>query len=210
MTKSSVSRLARPRVLSSLTILAMLVVPASPAVAEQVDMAEMMARARQYTEPGPQHEELRKFLGRWTTEMRVTMTGAEMPPEKGTTEFSWLIEGRWLQGRGTGTMFGRPADSVVVLGYDNFKKSFRMMTVGSVDTAMLVSEGDLTPSGDALITYGTLDEYLTGEHDKMVRYVWRFLSADEMVLEIHDLPIGETGTKVLETRYRRVAEESGR
>ena len=49
-----------------------------------------------------------------------------------------------------------------------------------------------------------LDEYLTGEHDKMVKYAWRFLSPDEMVLEVHDLHIGEQDTMVLETRYRRV------
>jgi hypothetical protein len=63
---------------------------------------------------------------------------------------------------------------------------------------MRQSEGDMDPSGKVLITYGTLDEYLTGEHDKMVKYVWRFDSDDKIVLEIHDLPIGEKNTKVLE------------
>jgi hypothetical protein len=42
--------------------------------------------------------------------------------------------------------------------------------------------------------YGTLDEYLTGEHDKMVKSVWRFVSDDEMRLEVHDLAIGESNS----------------
>ena len=44
---------------------------------------------------------------------------------------------------------------------------------------------------------------MTGEHDKMVKSVWRFVSDDEMKLEVHDLPIGEDNTQVFEIRYRR-------
>jgi hypothetical protein len=51
--------------------------------------------------------------------------------------------------------------------------------------------------------YGTLDEYLSGEHDKMVKYVYRFVSADEIVFEVHDLPIGEVNTQVMEFRFTR-------
>ena len=51
--------------------------------------------------------------------------------------------------------------------------------------------------------YGTLDEYLTGEHDKMVKTIWRFISKDEMVMEVHDLHIGEKNTQVIEIRYTR-------
>ena len=174
--------------------------------APQVDMATMMARARQFTTPGEHHKELARFLGTWDTEMRITMPGAGMPPEKGTAKVTWLMDGYWLQSHGEGTLMGRPVQSFMILGYDNFKHSYRMMTVGTADTAMLVSEGDMDPGGKALLTYGTLDEYLTGEHDKMVKYVWRFLSEDEMVLEIHDLPIGENNTKVVEMRYRRAKE----
>jgi hypothetical protein len=96
-----------------------------------------------------------------------------------------------------------PYEAVSTLGYDNFKQSFVLSTVSSMDTAMHYAEGDLTQGGDALLVYGTLDEYLTGEHDKMVKTVFRFLSDDEMVMEVHDLPIGETNTKVVEFRFTR-------
>jgi hypothetical protein len=49
-----------------------------------------------------------------------------------------------------------------------------------MDTAMLHAEGDMVPDGKALILYGPLDEYLTGEIAKMVKYVWRFASPDKM------------------------------
>ena len=168
------------------------------------EMADMMAKMVELTKTGEKHAFLGKLIGTWDTEMRFTMPGMEgMPPEKGTSEVSWLIEGRWLQTQGTGSMMGRPMQNFSVMGYDTFKQSFRVMMVNSIDNAMLVSEGDLTQDEKVLITYGTLDEYLTGEHDKMVKYVWRFLSEDEHVLEVHDLPIGETNTKVFEIRAKR-------
>jgi hypothetical protein len=167
------------------------------------DMAAMMAKAKQFTQPGEHHKELERFVGRWNTETRITMVGHDAPAEKGTAEFSWLMPGRWLKGETTGTVMGMPFDGFSITGYDNFKQSYVTTMVGNFDTAMIRAEGDMDPSGKALLLYGTLDEYLTGEHDKMVKTVWRFPSADKLVQEVHDLPIGEENTKVFEVVYTR-------
>jgi hypothetical protein len=37
----------------------------------------------------------------------------------------------------------------------------------------------------------------------MVKYAWRFVSNDEMHLEVHDFPIGETNTMVVKIVYKR-------
>ena len=173
------------------------------ATQEQIDMAAMMKRAQAITSPTENHALLDRFLGSWTTETRFTLAGLPETPEKGTSTISWLIDERWIKMEGKGTLMGMPHHNFVVLGYDNFKHSYRMMSVGNTDTAMLTSEGDLDPGGKALILYGTLDEYLTGEHDKMVKYVWRFVSEDRMLLEVHDLPIGEKNTQVIEIAFNR-------
>lgn len=167
------------------------------------DLRRMMEKAKAFTQPGDKHKLLGRFLGKWNTESRMFSGGQATPPEKGVSEGTWLMDGRWLQLQGKASMLGMKYDAHSVLGYDNFKQSYVTTSVSSVDTAMLRAEGDLTPDGKALITYGTLDEYLTGEHDKMVRYVWRFVSDDQFVLEIHDLPIGESNTKVVEITYTR-------
>ena len=170
---------------------------------EQVDMATMMERAKQFTSPGPEHAWLARFLGEWETEARITMAGSETPGEKGTSRGRWLIEGRWLALEGEGSMMGMPFKTFCILGYDRFKMSYVTACVQSVDTALTTSEGDIDPKTGSLLTYGTLDEYLTGEHDKMVKYAWRFPDANTMRLEVHDLPIGETGTKVVEFSYKK-------
>jgi hypothetical protein len=170
---------------------------------ESAQMAEMMKKAAAFTQPGENHKVLEKFVGKWNTEMRFFNRGKAGPPEKGSAEFSWLMPGRWLQTRAKGSMGGQQAEFFYLMGYDNFKMSFVTTTISSLDTAMLHYEGDMTPDGKALISYGTLDEYLTGEHDKMVKTVWRFVDADTILLEVHDLPIGEVDTKVFEIKYTR-------
>jgi hypothetical protein len=175
----------------------------APATEPNAELAAMMARARRFVQPGEHHALLERFLGRWTTETRFFMGPQASPPEEGTAEGTWLMEGRWMQLRSSGQMMGMPMQGQSVLGYDNFKMSYVVSSVSTMDTAMHYAEGDLDQGGRTLLLYGTLDEYLTGEHDKMVKTIWRFPADDEMVMEIHDLPIGENGTKVVEVRYRR-------
>ena len=188
-------------------VCASLLVSAIAAPASQdpkpADMAAMMAKAKRFTQPGEHHQALARFLGKWDTETRFAMPGVTMPPEKGTADVSWLMDGRWLKSESKGTLMGQPTEGFMIMGYDNFKQSYVTTMVSTMDTAMLRSEGDMDPSGKSLLAYGTLDEYLTGEHDKMVKYVWRFVSDDKIVLEIHDLPIGERNTKVVEITYTR-------
>jgi Protein of unknown function (DUF1579) len=169
----------------------------------QQALQEMMAKAKKFTTPGPHHQKLERFLGTWSTTTRFVMGDEKSPPEQGSTTFRWLMPGRWMAAEGKGKLMGRPFDSFWLMGYDNFKQSYVLTSVQSQDTAMLRSEGDMTPDDKALITYGTLDEYLTGEHDKMVKYVFRFVDADHIVIEVHDLPIGETGTQVVEIAMTR-------
>jgi hypothetical protein len=169
----------------------------------QSEMAAAMAKAKRFTQPGEAHKVLDRFVGKWTTEVRMFGMGKPTPPEKGSAEFEWLMPGRWLKMESTGSMMGLPLQTFMLLGYDNFKQSYVSTNISSLDTAMTHAEGDMDPSGRALISYGTLDEYLTGEHDKMVKYVWRFQSPTQMVLEVHDLPIGETNAKVVEITFRK-------
>ena len=51
-----------------------------------------------------------------------------------------------------------------------------------------------------------MDEWLTGEHDKAVKYVFRIINDDKHVFEVHDLGIvdgDKENTKVIEITYTR-------
>ncbi len=175
--------------------------PQDPKAAQDA-MAKMMAKAKRFTQPGKHHKVLQRFIGKWNTETRIFM-GGKSSAEKGTAEHRWLMDGRWLQMNSTGKMMGRSVTSFWLMGYNNFKQSFVATGVSDWDTSMNHSEGDLDKTGKTMLLYGTIDEYLTGEHDKMVKTVFRFESKDKIIMELHDLPIGEHNTKVVEIVYTR-------
>jgi hypothetical protein len=176
----------------------------TPAQDAPADMAKMMQSAKRFTEPGERHKALERFVGKWDTEMRVFMGAQATPAEKGTASFAWRMEGRWLESEWQGSMMGMPISGALWLGYDNFKQSYVCTGISSADTAMNRVEGDMTQDGTSLVLYGTIDEYLTGEHDKLTKQAWRFLSPDKLLLEVHDFGIGEQNSKVIEVSYTRV------
>ncbi len=167
-------------------------------------MAQAFADAAKYLQPQPEHTWLEQFLGEWDTTLRVTMAPDAPPMEsKGRATVRWLLEGRWLLLESEGSMMGMPMKTATILGYDAFKKKFVSSMCNSFDPFLLQAEGMKDRTGQALNLWGPMDEYLTGERDKPVRYTWRIVSPDKLVLEVHDLAIGEPNTKVVEVEHAR-------
>src|SRR4051812_16826858 len=54
--------------------------------------------------PGPNHERLGKLIGKWDTTLTFRMPGEPAQESKGKAEYSWLMEGRWLQQTSEGSM----------------------------------------------------------------------------------------------------------
>jgi len=166
-------------------------------------MQAAMAKMMEFTQPGELHEVLGRFVGEWDTVTRFTMGGATSPGAKGSATTTWLHPGRWIQTSWTSPMMGMKIDGTSLMGYDNFKKSFVATTVSTMDTAMNHTEGDLNRDGSVLLLYGTIDEYLDGQHDKMSKTVYRFVDEDKILMEVHDFTIGEENTQVVEVEFTR-------
>jgi hypothetical protein len=164
------------------------------------DMRKLMIK---YATPGEQHKQLARLLGTWDVEFRMS---PDAPPVKGTAETTWWIEGRFIQTRikVPEAWMGMNFESVDVLGWDNYKHKWVGTATNSMSTALMSYEGVVVdPTGKVRVLYGPLDEYLTGEHDKPVKYVTRNVSDDKHVLEVHDLAIGENGAVVLHFTFVR-------
>jgi hypothetical protein len=162
-------------------------------------MAKEMEESEEVDGAGQESRDAQEFI-------RIVDDGDDdhgLAPAKGTAEIGWLMEGRWLQMDVKSVLFGQPFRKFSIMGYDNFKKSFVTTTVSTFDTAMIQVEGDLDQHGTSLVSYGVLDEYLTGEINKPIKVAWRFKSDDQLVMEVHDFGIGETNTKVFEIVYNR-------
>jgi hypothetical protein len=163
-----------------------------------------MARWMQTMKPGPAHERLRELLGTYEVTMRMSMgPGQPTMESKGTDEITWFAEGKWLQSNWSIEMMGQPTKGLSVLGYDNFKERYVWWKVDSMQTCVQSAFGHFDQSGDNLILWGTIDEPMTPEQDKQVKYVYRGFGQDKFVIEVHDMMIGEANTKVLEFEYAR-------
>jgi hypothetical protein len=98
-----------------------------------------------------------------------------------------------------------PMEGFGMFGFDNVKKKHVATWVDTTSTALISAEGVVVdPSGKTVVCYGSLDEYMTGEHDKAVRHTRKRISDDQWVLEIWDLGIGELGAVVLRETFTRV------
>lgn len=104
----------------------------------------------------------------------------------------------------TGQLMGRPYESFSLMGFDNYAKNHISVSVSSMDTAMTMTRGLVVdPTNRVTATYGTLDEYTTGELHKPLKVVMRRASETRHVMEVWDLGIGEAGAKVLEFTFTR-------
>ena len=165
-------------------------------------MAEMMKKWLAMNKPGEQHARLGNFIGTWDTETTMHM-GAMTQKTKGTAEVTWAIKGKVTMQRMTSTMMGMPYTGIGFHGFDNFKKKHWSVWTDSMGTAVLPSEGVVGRDPKLMVMYGLMDEPLTGEHDKAVKYVMRLIDKDTVKFEIWDLAIGENGMAVMTIDYKR-------
>lgn len=170
-----------------------------------VNMDEMMKRWKQAATPGENHKLLEHFVGRWDTATRVWMEGPGKAPVEsaGTVEVKWILDGRFLLEESAGQMMGMPHQGRGTTGYDNFKGKFVSLWIDNMGTGMYTSEGTFDPSSKTLTMRGKMDEPMTGERDKPVKYVTRILSKDSHVFEIYDSAGTPNEFKVVEMRYQR-------
>lgn len=162
--------------------------------------AQMMELMKNWSVTDEHHKELAWYVGKWDTETRAMGMGTE----EGTAEFKWVIDGRWLTEEMQGSMMQMPFHGFGLIGFDRFKKKWVSTWVGSMDTAMLRFEGVVVdPTGKVKVLWCNLDEYLTGEHDKPAKAVYRKIDEDKFTFELWDMAMGPDGGKVFEITYKR-------
>ncbi len=157
----------------------------SDAAAQQA----VMARIKAASALGPQQAALARYLGRWDVD--IALPGASVH-SKGTAEYSWVIDGRWLGCRIKGTMLGQPFEEFTILGYDSYARQVVEVSVESADNAMATARGSEAGSMQATsVLFGELDEYLSGSLHRPYKVVMRWLNARRHVTEVWDLGAGE-------------------
>ncbi len=173
--------------------------------AEKFDpaMAEMMKKAETACTPGDAHQALEPLVGEWTAEVKTWMT-PDAPPvaSKGTAKSTWTLNGRFVQQEFTGDFMGQPFHGISFTGHDNVRGKYRSVWIDDMSTTMVVSEGDADSGGKVITLGGSYACAMTGEKDKATTQIYRILSPDKHVFEMHDPARGEN-SKVMEITYVR-------
>jgi hypothetical protein len=148
---------------------------------------------------------LENFIGRWDLACKMWMDGPEKPPTetKGTSEVKWILGGRYTFEEMKGQIMDMPHLGMGITGYDNFRKQYVSFWIDNTSTAMYNSLGEFDASKKVLTSLGKMDEPMTGEKDKTVKYVMQIVDKDKHVFSVYDLVGTANEFKVVEITYTR-------
>lgn len=184
-------------------------------VQPEMDPAAMQAGIEKWMnsmKPGQPHKTFETFVGEWDTKTSMFMGGPGAPPlvTNGSAKFELILGGRFLKQTTNGKfeipMGEKPmsfdVEGLGLTGYDNGRNLFTMVWADTMGTSFYTGTGNLSQDGKVMTMFGTMDEPMTGEIGKTVRYTTRVQSKDSFVFEIDEVLYGDPFT-VVKIEYTR-------
>jgi hypothetical protein len=170
-------------------------------------MAEMMKRAQEYATPGEHHKHLDAMAGKWENTIRWWMQ-ADAPAEesKGTSEFKWIFDGRYLEqtadmpAQGPGQP---PFKGLGLYGYDNAKKQYVSIWLDNMGTGMMIAWGTCEQGGKVINMSGEFADPMTGQASRKFRTVTRMVDKDKFVYEMFSPGPDGKEFRMMEITYTR-------
>jgi|SRR6266496_1040055 len=155
------------------------------------DLEAMMKKWEAAATPGPAHQALEPLVGEWEVSSKWYMAPDAPPLEsKGTSSTRWILGKRFLQDDFAGDFMGKPMKGLGLTGYDNLKKKYVGVWVDESGTGIFTNEGTADAAGKVFTFHGKMDDPMTGEKDKEMKFILRLLSSDKHTFEMHDLSKG--------------------
>jgi hypothetical protein len=187
------------------TLVAGLALASDKSASQKLDpkMEEMMKKAEAAGTPSAAHKALEPLAGDWNAEVKNWMA-PDAPPTitRATAKSAWAMKGRFVQEEFSGEFMGKPFHGLSFTGYDNTKKKYNSVWLDDMNTYMFTSEGQATDGGKVITLEGKYDCPVTGEKDKASKLVYRIISRDKHVFEMHDPSKGDK-SKTMEITYTR-------
>ena len=179
---------------------------AQPGQAGQPNQAQMMAEMMKLAAPGPYHEKLKAFVGKWTADVTTTMMPGG-PEEKSTGMMTneMILGDRYLKQNYEGTMMKMPFRGGGIVGYDNVKKKYTSLWVDEMSTQMMIAEGTMDESAKTITMSSTFDCPMDNAKHTM-RQVITMVDDDHHTYEMFDTGPDGKETKALTIKYTRAKE----
>ncbi len=168
----------------------------------QPDMDQMMQQWMESQKPGKAHETLHKSVGNWNCVIKMMMPGMPPSESKGKATIKSVLGGKFVLQEFEGDMMGMPMTGMGLTGFDNNRKVFVGTWADSFGTSIAHMTGGQSPDGKIQTMFGTIDEPMTGEIGKTVKYVTRHIDDNTMVFEAWEVMYGND-FKAFEIHYTR-------
>ncbi len=146
--------------------------------------ADALAKREELSKPGAEHLRLHPFVGLWRVKVKIWLAPDSEPIEsEAHSQGKWIMASRFINTRYTGELNGKVFTGIGYLGYDNIKKKYVSVWLGSNGTGITTAEG----TWDDLDRTLTMDsEYTDPATGKTVRVMTktRITSRTQYVREV--------------------------
>lgn len=147
---------------------------------------EKVEQLRELANPGPEHEELEKYAGKW--QVKVTMGNGEQAPASTGNGTSYMtLERRFLWiGYNVNGKAGRIKGNFTI-GFDRRNERYSLIAMDTFGTYFVTSHGKKDEKTGKLKLYGKDDDpYMKSlGYDKEFVHVIDLQSDDEFTIEVH-------------------------
>ncbi len=178
---------------------------AQPAAEKQISEKdqEMMAKWQEYATPGEAHKALEPLIGEWDYTVSWWMS-PDAPAEKstGTSEDKWIMGGRYLKQKATGTSMGQEFQGMGITGYDNSEKQYESVWIDNMGTGMMISTGSYDAAAKTLTQSG-IYHCPMDEKDKSFRTVMTIADPDKHTFEMYGPDKEGNEYRMMEIVYTR-------
>jgi len=102
----------------------------------------MMAKWQEYSTPSEDHAILNALVGSWSYTMKHWMS-ADAPAEEsmGSSESAWIMGGRFVEEKVSGTSMGQPFNGTSIMGYNNGTNLYSSYWLDNMSTGSMFTEG---------------------------------------------------------------------
>ena len=124
----------------------------------------------------------------WDVESKTWANGPDSLPyiSKGSAEYKMVFGGRFSQQDFSGEMMQTPFKGIGFTGYDNVKKKYVSFWIDELGTSMSYMEGNMNNEGTTLTLWGKMDDPMTGEKNKDVKYILHIVDKDTHTFEMYE------------------------
>ena len=168
---------------------------------------ELQARAMALMTPGPEHEQLARWVGEWDAEVKIWMSpdGEPMVSSNKTTA-RMILGGRFLQSEASGEFMGMTVESMGIMGFDRRSEEFTTVGFDTLGTYYVTAKGTYDEETKTLTMRGEDYDAALG-HTQEYEFAFTWIDDDHytMALTFFDeiTTQGQGPFKMVEIHYTR-------